>query len=82
MNTVAGFFQDIGNLISTIGFADIVDILILGREAGEHGIEVLSFLSVIAGLDCSVNGIERCILIVELVNKVDRYGVFAAAGVT
>ena len=29
MNTVAGFFQDIGNLISTIGFADIVDILIV-----------------------------------------------------
>lgn len=29
MNTVASFFQDIGNLISTIGFADIVDILIV-----------------------------------------------------
>lgn len=29
MNTVAGFFEDIGNLISTIGFADIVDILIV-----------------------------------------------------
>ena len=29
MNTVAGFFQDIGNLISTIGFADIVDILMV-----------------------------------------------------
>ena len=29
MNTVAGFFQDIGNLISTIGFTDIVDILIV-----------------------------------------------------
>lgn len=29
MNTVAGFSQDIGNLISTIGFADIVDILIV-----------------------------------------------------
>ena len=29
MNTVAGLFQDIGNLISTIGFADIVDILIV-----------------------------------------------------
>ena len=29
MNTVAGFFQDIGNLISTIGFADVVDILIV-----------------------------------------------------
>ena len=29
MNTVAGFFQDIGNLISTIGFADIVDIIIV-----------------------------------------------------
>lgn len=29
MNTVAGFFQDIGSLISTIGFADIVDILIV-----------------------------------------------------
>lgn len=29
MNTVASFFQDIGSLISTIGFADIVDILIV-----------------------------------------------------
>lgn len=29
MNTVASFFQDIGNLVSTIGFADIVDILIV-----------------------------------------------------
>lgn len=29
MNTVASFFQDIGNHISTIGFADIVDILIV-----------------------------------------------------
>ena len=29
MNTVASFFQDIGNLISTMGFADIIDILIV-----------------------------------------------------
>ena len=29
MSGVAGFFQDIGSLISTIGFADIVDILIV-----------------------------------------------------
>lgn len=29
MSAVAGFFQDIGSLVTTIGFADIVDILIV-----------------------------------------------------
>lgn len=29
MNAVAGFFQEIGSLVTTIGFADIIDILIV-----------------------------------------------------